>query len=80
MYNLSKSKRRVINLERIQVRNFAALSRPTGWTYFESRSNSKNSTSSSGGFMFAVAKSSLNCSMLLLRLSVTASRWPSDNS
>src|ERR1700730_5708829 len=48
--------------------------------YFASRSNSKNSTMSSGGSILALANSSLSCSMSVLSFSVTASRWPSDNS
>src|SRR6516162_8038002 len=48
--------------------------------YSASRSNSKNSTRSSGGSILAVAKLSLSCSMSVLSFSVTASPCPSDNS
>jgi hypothetical protein len=50
------------------------------WLYFTFRSNSKNSTMSSGGLILALAKSSLSCPMSDLSFSVTASRCPSDNS
>ena len=46
--------------------------------YAASRSNSKDSTRSSGGSILAVAKSSLSCSMSVLSFSVTASLCPSE--